>query len=89
MSQHDKTTIRRITLEILLSKVESEVSQTKLLKFVQTLRHECDNKFLTKALHCQLTKPQESLAKESLANIWLEPQQNVRHAKAKSKGPKI
>jgi hypothetical protein len=34
MSQHDKTTVRAITLEILLSKVESEVSQTKLLKFV-------------------------------------------------------
>ncbi len=84
MSQHDKTTVRAITLEILLSKVESEVSQTKLLKFVQTLRHECDNKSLTKASHSQLTKPQESLA-----NIWLESQQNVRHAKAKTEGPKI
>jgi hypothetical protein len=29
-----KTTVRGIILEILLSKVESEVSQTKLLKFV-------------------------------------------------------
>jgi hypothetical protein len=34
MSQHDKTTVRGITLEILLSKVERGVSQTKLLKFV-------------------------------------------------------
>jgi hypothetical protein len=30
MSQHDKTTVRGITLEILLSKVESEVITNKI-----------------------------------------------------------